>query len=184
MVRHNICNIPVDLRFAGARDRALALHDAMGSKGTGGMTVEKLNRQRVLHLLDAFADDDIEAALACCTDDVDFLTHAPIDVLPHMVPRHGKAELRELWQTVRSRYSEIRYKAPQIVAEGAAVATYMQAYFRKRSNDRVVQFDMAVFYTLRGGLVAEIREIIDSYDLVQQVLEREIGPLITGARVD
>ena len=148
------------------------------------MTVEKLNRQRVLNLLDAIARGDIETALSCCTDDVDFLTHAPIDVLPHMGPRHGKAELRELWQTIWSRYSEIRYKAPHIVAEGEAVATYMQTYFRKRSNDRIVQFDMAVFYTFRGGLVAEIREIIDSYDLVQQVLEREIGPLITGVQAD
>ncbi|WFU26112.1 nuclear transport factor 2 family protein [Bradyrhizobium sp. CB1717] len=148
------------------------------------MTVESLNRQRVVHLLDAFARGDIEAALACCTDDVDFLTHAPIDVLPHMVPRHGKQELRELWQTVWSRYSEVRYKAPHILADGDAVATYLQTYFRKRSNGRIVQFDMAVFYTFRGGLVVEIREIIDSYDLVQQVLEREIGPLITGAGVD
>ena len=58
----------------------------------------------------------------------------------------------------------------------------MHTYFKKRSNDRIVQFDMAVFYTFRGGLVAQIREIIDSYDLVQQVLEREIGPLIMDAR--
>lgn len=148
------------------------------------MTVESLNKQRVLHLLDAFARGDVEAALAFCTEDVDFLTHAPIDVLPHMVPRHGKAELREFWQTIWSRYSEIRYKAPRIVAEGEEVATYMHTYFRKRSNDRIVQFDMAVFYTFRGRLVAEIREIIDSYDLVQQVLEREIGPSIIGVRVD
>lgn len=144
------------------------------------MTVESLNRQRVLHLLDAFARGDLEAALSFCTEDVDFLTHAPIDVLQHMGPRHGKQELRELWQTIWSRYSEIRYKAPHILADGDEVATYMHAYFRKRSNDRIVQFDMAVFYTFRGGLVAQIREIIDSYDLVQQVLEREIGPLIMG----
>ncbi|MBR0841836.1 nuclear transport factor 2 family protein [Bradyrhizobium liaoningense] len=148
------------------------------------MTVERLNRQRVRHLHDAFARGDIEAAVACCTEDVDFLTHAPIDVLPHMGPRHGKAELRDLWQTVWSRYSEVRYKAAHIVAEGDEVATYLQAYFRKRSNERVVQFDMAVFYTFRDGLISEIREIIDSYDLVQQVLEREIGPLIVGVPAD
>lgn len=148
------------------------------------MSAETLNRQRIVHLLDAFARGDLEAALSGCTEDVDFLTHAPVDILPHMVPRHGKAELRAFWQTVWSRYSEIRYKAPHIVAEGDQVATYMQAYFRKRSNERIVQFDMAVFYTFRGGLVAEIREIIDSYDLVQQVLEREIGPLIAGAGID
>jgi ketosteroid isomerase-like protein len=148
------------------------------------MAVESLNKQRVLHLLDAFARGDVEAALACCTDDVDFLSHAPIDVLPHMGPRHGKTELRELWQTVWSRYSEIRYKAPHIVAEGDEVAAYLHTYFRKRTNDRIVQFDMAVFYTFRNGQLAQIREIIDSYDLVQQVLEREIGPLIVEAPVN
>jgi len=148
------------------------------------MTVGSLNRQRVLHLLDSFARGDIEAALSCCTDDVDFLTHAPIDVLPHMGPRHGKTELRELWQTVWSRYSEIRYKAAHVVADGDDVATYLHTYFTKRDNGRIVQFDMAVFYTFRNGKIAQIREIIDSYDLVQQVLEREIGPLIVGARAD
>ena len=148
--------------------------------GGHGMTVESLSRQRVLHLLDCFSRGDLDGALSCCTDDIDFLTHAPIDVLPHMVPRHGKTGLRELWQTVWSRYSEIRYKPAHVIAEGDEVATYLHVYFRKRGNDRIVQFDMAVFYTFRNGLVAQIREIIDSYDLVQQVLEREIGPLIVA----
>ncbi|GGI24928.1 nuclear transport factor 2 family protein [Bradyrhizobium guangdongense] len=148
------------------------------------MTIESLNKQRVLHLLDALARGDLDDALSCCTDDVDFLTHAPIDVLPHMGPRHGKAELRELWRTVWLRYSEIRYKAPQILADGDEVATYLQAHFKKRSNGRIVQFDMAVFYSFRNGQIAQIREIIDSYDLVQQVLEREIGPMIVAAEAD
>ena len=144
------------------------------------MTVGNLNRQRVLDLLDRFSRGDLEGALAHCTEDIDFLTHAPIDVLPHLGSRHGKAEMREMWQTVQARYSEVRYKPPRLVAEGDMVAAYLRAFFRKRSNDRVVQFDMAVFYTFRDGRIAEIREIIDSYDLVQQVLEREIGPLIVG----
>ena len=148
------------------------------------MMLAKLNRQRVLHLLDRLAAGDVEGALSCCTDDVDFLTHAPIDVLPHLGPRHGKAELRELWRTVAARYSEIRYETPHLVAEDDEVAAYLRTFFRKRTNERVVQFDMAVFYTFRDGLVSQIREIIDSYDLVQQVLEREIGPLIVGKRVD
>jgi uncharacterized protein len=99
------------------------------------MTVEKLNRQRALHLLDAISRSDLEAALSCCTDDVDFLTHAPIDVLPHMGPRHGKQELGEFWRTVQERYAEIRYEVPQIVAEGDTVAAYLRVFFRKRSND-------------------------------------------------
>ncbi len=146
--------------------------------------VENLNRRRVLNLLETFATGDIEGALERCTDDVDFLSHAPIDILPHMGPRRGKAELRDLWQTVHSRYSDIRYEVPLLVAEGDQVAAYLRAFFRKRANDRIVQFDMAVFFGFRDGRIAQIREVIDSYDLVQQVLEREIGPLIMGDGVD
>jgi len=146
--------------------------------------VEPLNRQRVLSLLDDFSAGDLEGALARCTDDVDFLTHAPIDILPHMGPRHGKAELREMWQTVKTRYSSIRYEIPIVVAEGDRVAAYLRAFFRKRSNERIVQFDMAVFFTLRDGKVAQIREIIDSFDLVQQVLERDISAMLAAGNTE
>jgi ketosteroid isomerase-like protein len=148
------------------------------------MTVETLNRQRVLNLLDRLASGDLDGALERCTDDVDFLTHAPVELFPHLGPCHGKAELRQMWRTVLTRYRDIRYEFPRIVAEGDEVATYLRTFFTKRSNGRVVQVDMAAFFTLRDGRVAQIREIIDSYDLVQQVLEREIGPLITGGRAD
>ena len=140
---------------------------------------EPLNRQCVLSLLDDFAAGDVEAALERCTDDVDFLTHAPIDILPHMGPRRGKAGMREMWKTVQARYSGIRYEAPILIAEGDKVAAYLRAFFTKRSNARVVQFDMAVFYTLREGRIAQIREIIDSFDLVQQVLETDVAAVLT-----
>lgn len=140
---------------------------------------EQLNRRCVLSLLDDFAAGDVEAALQRCTDDVDFLTHAPIDLLPHMGPRRGKAGMREMWKTVLARYSGIRYEAPILIAEGDKVAAYLRAFFTKRSNARVVQFDMAAFYTLREGRIAQIREIIDSFDLVQQVLETDVAAVLT-----
>jgi ketosteroid isomerase-like protein len=146
--------------------------------------VEQLNRQRVLAFLDDFSSGDIEAALGRCTDDVDFLTHAPIDILPHMIPRHGKAEVRQMWQTIHARYSSLRYEAPVAVAEDDKVAVYLHAFFRKRSNERIVQFDMAVFYTLRDGRIAQIREILDSFDLVQQVLERDVAAVLADSKPD
>jgi len=146
--------------------------------------VEPLNRQHVLSLLDDVAAGDLDGALARCTDDVDFLTHAPIDILPHMGPRRGKAEVREMWKTVHARYSSIRYEAPILLTEGDKVAAYLRAFFTKRSNARVVQFDMAVFYTLRKGRIAQIREIIDSFDLVQQVLETDLSALLAERGLD
>ncbi len=141
---------------------------------------EELNRQRVLNVLVAFYAGDIEGALARCTDDVEFVSHAPVDVLPHLGVRRGKAELREMWQTIHKRYSEMRHELIELVAEGDKVAVLLRLFFRKRENDRVVQFDLAVFYTLRDGRVARIREVIDTFDLVEQVLERDLSSLLTS----
>jgi uncharacterized protein len=145
--------------------------------------VEPLNRQRVLNLLDEFYAGDIEGALSRCCDEVEFIANAPIDILPHMGHHHGKAELRQMWITIHSRYSSMRYEVPTIVAEGDKVAVILRVFFQKRSNDRIVQFDLAAFYTLRDGRVVQIREVIDTFDLVQQVLERDVAAVLTEARL-
>ena len=138
-----------------------------------------LNRQRVLNHLNIFYSGDIDGALARCTDDITFTANAPVDLLPHMGRRQGKAAMREMWSTVYARYSNMRYEMGHIVTEGDTVAVNLRAFFRKRDNDRTVQFDIAVFYTFRSGRIAQIREIIDTFDLVQQVLERDVAADLT-----
>jgi ketosteroid isomerase-like protein len=149
---------------------------------TGGekRMVENLHRQRVLNFLETFYSGDVEGALDRCTDDVDFIANAPIDILPHMGHRHGRAEMREMWETIHTRYSSMRYEVPITVAEGDRVAANIRVFFTKRTNDRIVQFDIAAFYTLRDGRISEIREIMDTFDLVQQVLERDVAAVLTG----
>ena len=139
---------------------------------------EDLNRQRVRKFLKAFYSGNVEDALSYCSDDIDFVANAPIDILPHMGHRHGKAQVGEMWFAIHKRYSSMRYNIPNIVAERDTVAVHISVAFHKRSNDRVVQFDIAVFYTFRDNQIAQIREIMDTYDLVQQVLERDL----TGAK--
>jgi predicted ester cyclase len=140
---------------------------------------EDLHRQRVLNFLEVLSGGDIEGALSQCTDDIDFFANTPIDILPHMGHHHGKAEVREMWATIHARYSGMRYEIPIMVAEGDKVAANLRVFFRKSSNARMVQFDMAAFYTLRDGQIAGIREIIDTFDLVQQVLERDLAAMLT-----
>ncbi|HLZ03901.1 MAG TPA: nuclear transport factor 2 family protein [Bradyrhizobium sp.] len=143
--------------------------------------VENLNRKRVLNFLDVYHSGDIEGALARCSDDIELIAPAPIDVLPHMGVRRGKDEVRTMWQTVHGRYSSLRHEVREVVAEGDKVALSIRAFFTKRHNARIVQFDMAVFFTLRDGRIVQMREIIDTFDLVQQVLERD---LLTGKASD
>ena len=140
------------------------------------------HRQHVLNFLDVFYSGDIEGALACCTDDVEFIANAPVDLLPHMGHRRGTEALRQMWKTIHARYSEMRYQVPIIVAEDDRVATIIRLFFRKSSNARMVQFDIAAFYTFRGDRIAQIREIIDTFDLVEQVLERDVSAFLKGER--
>jgi ketosteroid isomerase-like protein len=154
----------------------------VGPNTGGEKMVENLHRQRVLNLLETFYSGDVEGALDRCTDDVDFIANAPIDILPHMGHRHGKAEVRQMWKTVHARYSSMRYEVPIVVAEGDKVAANIRVFFEKRTNGRIVQFDIAAFYTLRDGRISEIREILDSFDLVQQVLERDVAAVLTESK--
>jgi uncharacterized protein len=78
----------------------------------------------------------------------------------------------------------MRYEVPILVAEDDKVAVNIRAFFRKSSNNRIVQFDMAAFYTLRDGRIARIREIMDTFDLVEQVLERDVATVLTTGKPD
>jgi uncharacterized protein len=138
------------------------------------------SRQRVLHLLDTYYAGDIEAALAGCSDDIEYFAPAPIDILPHMGQHRGKDSVRKAWQTIRARYSDMRHEVRTIVAGDDAVAVYVRAFLTKRTNGRIIQFDSAMFFRLHENRIASIRQIIDTFDLVQQVLERDLGALLTG----
>ena len=140
------------------------------------------HRQRMLDFFDILYSGDIEGALARCTDDVEFLANAPVDILPHMGHRRGKAEMREMWAAVAARYSEMRCGVPILIVEGDKVAANIRVFFRKSINQRMVQFDIAAFYTLRDGLISQIREIIDTFDLIEQLLERDVAAILTGRR--
>lgn len=135
-------------------------------------------RKTVLEFLDAFYSGDIERALALCTEDIDFLAYAPVDLLPHLGHRRGRQELSETWQTLHGRYSSMRYEVPHLVAEGDRAACIIRIFFRKSERDRVVQTDIADFYTFRDGRIAQIRQFMDSFNVVEQVLEQDVAALL------
>ncbi len=118
--------------------------------------IKELNKRRVLELIEAFYSGDVERALSLCSDDVDFFSNAPIDILPHLGHHRGKDDVRQMWQTVHQRYSSMRNEMPFIAAEDDKVAVHLRAFFAKRLNERIVQFDVAGFFTLRDGKIIKI----------------------------
>jgi ketosteroid isomerase-like protein len=136
--------------------------------------VEDLYRQRVLNFLDAFYAGDIEAAQACCDDNYDIITYAPIELFPHLGHQHGKDWVAEAIRTQQKRYSSRKYEIRFLSVDGARVATIQHLSLRKRNDDRVVQLEVAEFFTLRGGRILERRAFFDSFDFVQQLLGQDL----------
>ena len=135
-------------------------------------------RTTILSFLEAFYSGNTARALELCTDDVDFIAYAPVELLPHLGQRHGKQQLAETWATLHTRYSEMRHEVPHLVAEDDRAACIIRIFFRKSRRDRMLQTDIADFYTLRDGRIAQIRQFMDSFNVVEQVLERDVTSLL------
>ena len=136
--------------------------------------MSETNKQLVRDFLAAFYSGDVEAALATCDDDVEFIVNAPVEFFPHFGPRHGKLDVAETWRALHARYASMRHEVPFLIADDNRAAAIIRIYFRKSSTDRIVQTSVADFYTFRSGRIASIQQFFDTFDALEQTLERDI----------
>jgi uncharacterized protein len=135
---------------------------------------QRLARQRVVDYLDAFYGGDVLRALDCCDDEFDSITYAPVELFPHLGHKHGKAWIVEAIRIQQERYLTRRYEMAFIAVDGLKIATMQRLFMQKRNDQRLVQFDLAEFYTLRAGRIIQHRSFFDSFDLIQQLLGRDL----------
>ncbi len=136
------------------------------------------NKQLVRDFLTAFYGGDIAGALATCDDDIDFVVNAPVEFFPHFGPRHGKTDVAETWRALHARYVEMRHDVPFLIADDNRAAAIIKIFFRKSAAERIVQTSVADFYTFRGGRIAGIQQFFDTFDAIEQTLERDITGML------
>src|SRR5258708_30828320 len=135
---------------------------------------QRLARQRVLDYLEAFYAGDVGRAQDCCDDEIDSITYAPVELFPHLGHKHGKAWVAEAIRIQQERYLTRRSEITFIAVDGLKVATMQRVFMQKRNDQRLVQFQLAEFFTLHAGPIIEHRSFFDSFDLVQQLLGRDL----------
>jgi ketosteroid isomerase-like protein len=135
---------------------------------------DQQSRQCVLNFLDAFYAGDAPRVEACCHDGFTSIIHAPIDIFPHLGLKEGKSWIAQAIRIQQERYSTRRYTLQSIVVDRERAAVLFQAKLTKRSDQRVLQFAVADFFTLHDGLVLSHQSVFDSFDFLQQVLGRDL----------
>lgn len=136
--------------------------------------VDDSSRQRVLKFLDAYFAGDVETATACCDENLDTITYAPIDLFPHLGQQRGKAWVAEAIRHQQQRYSHRQYELKFMAVDGDNVAVIKLMTLTKRNDARIVHIEAADFFMLRAGLIATHRSFFDSFDFVQQLLGRDL----------
>jgi uncharacterized protein len=149
-------------------------HCESGTTSAKDKMADDLNRERLLKFLDAFYAGDAETATACCDEEIDSITYAPIELFPHLGHKHGHAWVTGAIRTQQQRYSSRKYQLRFMAVDGDKIATMQFLSLRKHDDDRVVHLESAEFFTFRAGLILIHRSFFDSFDFVQQLLGRDL----------
>jgi ketosteroid isomerase-like protein len=131
-------------------------------------------RARLIDLYAAYASGGTDFVLNTIDDDIDFLSYAPAEIFPYLGHHHGKAAFAEVMKGAHAAFEFLAYKPVFLVVEGNDAAVMLSMRLRQRSSDRIIHLFVAQFLKFRRGRIYELREFMDTFDAVQQVLGREI----------
>jgi ketosteroid isomerase-like protein len=115
----------------------------------------------------------IDEALREFDDGVVMTSYAPVDIFPYLGRKQGKAAVAATTKTAHADFEYLAYQPVFMVTEAEDAAVIVLA--RQRATDRIIQLFIADFIRFQKGRIVEIREFMDFFDAVQQVLGREIS---------
>lgn len=125
------------------------------------MTTEQIVRDAVA----AYASQDMERVLACMTDDIVYTIEASAAHGPYCAACNGKEEFVGVIGQIVGDYAVEKFELADIIVDGNRAATRVNATLRNRNTDTLVVGQSAIFWTVRDGLVSEVREFHDTAQL-------------------
>jgi uncharacterized protein len=131
-------------------------------------------RARIYDLYSAYRTGRLDFVLNSFDDKAEFISYAPVDVFPYLGRQHGKAAIVETMKKVHADFELLTYQPIFMVVEKDDAGVIVMARLRQRATGRIIQLLIAHFIRFRDSRIVELREFMDSFDAVQQVLGREI----------
>jgi len=135
---------------------------------------QQQTRERIYDLYTAYGKGRLDFVLNSFDDDAEFISYAPINVFPYLGRRHGKAAIAATMKQAHAEFEHLSWQPIFLVVEKSDAAVIVLARLRQHSTGRIIMLLVAHFIRFRKGLIVELREFMDSFDAVQQVLGREI----------
>jgi len=115
--------------------------------------------------------EDLETLIE---EDVDWAIYGPIDMFPFFGARRGKEAVLEVIRQIADNFEIHRFDRETIMLGVDCAASMLRYSLTALDSNRPISLRLAHFAQFRAGRLANIRVLLDTFDLVEQVLGRPI----------
>ncbi|MFN3351136.1 nuclear transport factor 2 family protein [Pseudorhodoplanes sp.] len=123
----------------------------------------------------AYAARDFQTVLDYLSDDVDWIFPGPVDVFPFCGRWRGKAAVIEHFaRRAPALFSIRRMELEALLIDGDRAASFSKMTATEQGSERILAFHCAHFVTVRGGKVASLLAVADTFGLLDQLQDVQI----------
>jgi ketosteroid isomerase-like protein len=114
-------------------------------------------------------------------EDVDWAIYGPIDMFPFLGARRGKSAVLDVVAQIAENFRVHRFDRETIMLGVDSASSMLRYTLTALDTNKPISLRVAHFAQFKAGRLSSIRVLIDSFDLVEQVLGRDIHlPRITS----
>lgn len=106
-------------------------------------------------------------------EEIEFVVHAPPDILPAISPQKGRAALAALLLKVQAEYEHLSYQPHVVGGDAHTAAVAILARLRRRSTGELIDLFITDFVRFRDDRLVELREYVDRAAGVEQLFARK-----------
>ena len=123
------------------------------------------------HALNERQTDQLEDLL---DDNVDWAIYGPIDMFAFLGARRGKAAVIEVIKQIAEAVSLHRFDRESIMLGEDTAASLMRYSITPSNTSKPISVRLAHFAQFKAGRLISLRAVMDTFDLVEQTLGRQI----------
>ena len=107
-------------------------------------------------------------------EDVDWAIYGPIDMFPFLGARRGKLAVLDVIKQIAENFRVHRFDRETVMLGVDSASSMLRYSLTALDTNKPISLRIAHFAQFKAGRLASIRVLIDTFDLVEQVLGRHI----------
>ncbi len=107
-------------------------------------------------------------------EEVDWAIYGPIDMFPFLGARRGKDAVLEVVKQIAENFRVHRFDRETVLLGVDSAASMLRYSLTSLESNKPISLRLAHFAQFKAGRLKSIRVILDTFDLVEQALGREI----------